>query len=145
MARRPPATLADYVLVGINPALIMFLIGSLVFFLLQVFYRGAYDMRVSFVFAMYIMGAVCVCRISMEEGAGYASAFGGPLGLVAFIAINRFGEFQGGLSALSPVINAAIIALIWFLAYQLTWDCTLLDEQADASDQGLLEAVGLQQ
>lgn len=144
MARRPPATLADYVLVGINPALIMVLIDSLVFYLLAIFYGGGYDARVMFIFAMFIMGAVAVCRISMEEGAGYAANFGFPLGLVALFAINRFGQFTGALAPFSALINAGIIGLIWFLAHKLTWDCTLFDERADTSDQGLLQAAGLE-
>jgi hypothetical protein len=144
MARRPPATLADYVLVGMNPALIMVLIDSLVFYLLAIFYGGGYDARVMFIFAMFIMGAVAVCRISMEEGAGYAANFGFPLGLVALFAINRFGQFNGFLAPFSLLINASIIGLIWYLAYQLTWDCTLFDERADTSDQGLLQAAGLE-
>ena len=144
MARRPPATLADYVLVGINPALIMILIDSLVFYLLAIFYGGGYDARVMFIFAMFIMGAVAVCRISMEEGAGYAANFGFPLGLVALFAINHFGKFTGILAPFNLLINAGIIGLIWFLAYKLTWDCTLFDERADTSDQGLLQAAGLE-
>jgi hypothetical protein len=142
--RRPPATLADYVLVGINPALIMVLIDSLVFYLLAIFYGGGYDARVMFIFAMFIMGAVAVCRISMEEGAGYAANFGFPLGLVTLFAINHFGQFSGLLAPFNLLINAGIIGFIWYLAYQLTWDCTLFDERADTSDQGLLQAAGLE-
>jgi len=144
MSRRPPATLADYVLVGVNPALIMFLIGSLVFFLLEVFYRDVYEMRLNFIFAMFIMGTVAVGRISMEEGVGYATMFGAPLAIVTLFAISQFVQFGGALGPYSIFINVGLIALIWWLAYQLTWDCTLLDEQADTSDQGLLQAVGLQ-
>lgn len=144
MARRPPATLADYVLVGINPALIMILIDSLVFYLLAIFYGGGYDLRVMFIFAMFIMGAVAVCRISMEEGAGYAANFGFPLGIVTLIAVNHFGQFKGLLAPFNLLINAGIIGFIWFLAYKLTWDCTLFDERADTSDQGLLQAAGLE-
>jgi hypothetical protein len=142
--RRPPATLADYVLVGINPALIMFLIGSLVCYLLCIFYGGGYDARVMFIFANFIMGAVAVCRISMEEGTGYAASFGFPLGLLTLFALTRFGEFGGFLASFSLLINAGIIGLIWWLAYQLTWDCTVMDERADTSDQGLLQAAGLE-
>src|SRR5215207_175415 len=144
MACRPPLTLADYVLVGINPALIMVLIDSLVFYLLAIFYGGGYDARVMFIFAMFIMGAVAVCRISMEEGAGYAANFGFPLGLVALFALNGFGGSGGLLASLGLLFNVGIIGFIWYLAYQLTWDCTLFDEQADTSDQGLLQAAGLE-
>lgn len=141
MARRVPVTLADYMIVGINPALIMVLIGSLVFFLIEVFYRGQYEGRLHFIFAMFIMGAVAVGRISMEEGSSYASMFGAPLAIVVFLAVNQFVQFSGA-ALYSFIVNATLIALIWWLAYKLTWDCTLIDDRADTSDQGLLHAVG---
>ena len=37
---KPAKTLADYMVIGISPVLIMLLVGSLSFFLIQVFYRG---------------------------------------------------------------------------------------------------------
>jgi hypothetical protein len=149
MVRRLPSTLADYVVVGLNPALIMILIASVIFFLVDVFFPChcactdfSCNARLKFVFAMYIMGTVAVGRISMEEGAGYASLFAGPLALAAFVAINAFVRMEGNFAAMSPFINLGLMALIWWLAYQLTWDCTVIDERADTSDQGLLQAFG---
>ena len=40
MAKRLHQTTADYVVVALSPALIMTLVGSLMYFLLAVFYRG---------------------------------------------------------------------------------------------------------
>jgi len=37
---KPTKTLADYMVIGISPVLIMLLVGSLSFFLIQVFYQG---------------------------------------------------------------------------------------------------------
>ena len=37
---KPNKTLADYVVVAISPVLIMLLVGSLNFFLIEVLYRG---------------------------------------------------------------------------------------------------------
>ena len=45
MARRLQQTLADYLVIAISPALIMLLVGSLVFFLLRVFYQGSFPER----------------------------------------------------------------------------------------------------
>ena len=42
---KPSKTLADYVTVALSPALIMALVGSLVFFLLEVLYVGQYSER----------------------------------------------------------------------------------------------------
>ena len=43
MARRLNKTLLDYLVIAINPVLIIALVGSLVFFLLEVFYQGNFQ------------------------------------------------------------------------------------------------------
>lgn len=40
-------------------------------------------------------------------------------------------------------INCGLIALVWWSADKLTWDCTLIDEQEEDSGEGLLETIGL--
>jgi hypothetical protein len=42
MSRRLPQTPADFLVIGVSPALITLLVGSLVFFLAEVFYQGGY-------------------------------------------------------------------------------------------------------
>ena len=69
MARRLQKTLVDYLVIAISPALIITLIGSLVFFLLAVFYQGNFQLRLHYVFALFIIGAVLISRISIEQGA----------------------------------------------------------------------------
>ena len=76
MARRLRQTLMDYMVIGISPALIMGMVGSLLFFLLTVFYHGQHETRLHFIFAMFTMAIVLIARISMEEGIEYASLFG---------------------------------------------------------------------
>jgi len=142
MARRAPETLADYVVVGIAPALIMLLVGSLVFFLIGVFYQGEFPYRLTWVMGLFVLATVCVARISMEEGAGYAALFGLPLGVVVGIAVVYFVEIKGPLAPLSALINWSLLALIWWCAHQLTWDCTLLDDRRDTTGQGLLQSMG---
>ena len=58
MARRLQKTLVDYLVIAISPALIITLVGSLVFFLLEVFYHGNFQLRLHYVFALFIIGAV---------------------------------------------------------------------------------------
>ena len=137
MSRRPPETLADYLVVAISPALIMLLVGSLVFFLIDVFYRGDYPLRLTFVMAMFVLGIVCIARIAMEEGSGYASLFGLPLAVLVAIALMRF--VPG-----STILSLGLMALIWWAAHKLTWDCTLIDDSVDASGEGLLAHMGLE-
>jgi hypothetical protein len=144
MARLHP-TLADYVVIAISPALIMALVGSLVFFLLEVFYQGQYGERMTFIMAMFVMATVLIARISIAEGREYAALFAVPLGIVTLIAMLRFVEFRGALAGFSTLINIGLLALIWWCADRLTWDCTVIDESKDASGEGLLQTVGLDQ
>ncbi len=142
MARRAPQTLADYMVVGISPALVMFMVGSLLWFLTIVFYQGDYGWRLLLVHAMFIMGCVSVTRLSMEEGAAYASLFALPLALVVAVAYVSFVKVEGALAPVSPLINLLLEGIIWFSAHKLTWDCTLIDDTQDSSKQGLLQAMG---
>lgn len=142
MSRRMPETLADYVVVGIAPALIMLLVGSLVFYLIGVFYQGDFPFRLTWVMGLFVMATVCVSRIAMEEGASYATLFGFPLAVVVGIAVIRFVQIEGPLAAISPIINLGLLALIWWCVNKLTWDCTLIDDRTDNSGQGLLRAMG---
>jgi hypothetical protein len=143
MAKRLHKTLLDYLIIAISPALIILMVNSLVQFLVQVFYRGNFQGRLDFVLTMFVVGAVLIGRISIEDGRERAMLFAAPLGLVTLLAIGRFVEFHGLLGPFSFFINCGLIALIWWSADKLTWDCTLIDEQEEDSGEGLLETVGL--
>lgn len=142
MARRTPETLADYLVVAICPALIMVLVGSFLFFLVEVFYQGQFELRLIFVLAMFVMAIVCLARIAMEEGYGYASLYGWPLGILVGIALARFVQIGGPLAPYSLLINWGLMGWVWWCAHRLTWDCTLIDDSQDASGQGLLQQMG---
>ncbi|MGQ9576130.1 MAG: DUF4129 domain-containing protein [Thermoguttaceae bacterium] len=142
--KRLQPTLADYLVIAVSPALIMLLIGSLVFFLLDVFYEGQHEPRLRFVLACFIFAAVLIGRISIEMGLEYAMMYAAPLALVTAIALNRFVAYQGPLAPYSLWVNLGLMALVWYCAHKLTWDCTMVNEQEDASGQGLLRLAGLE-
>ena len=135
MPRRLDKTFADYVTIAISPVLIMALVGSLVFFLQEVFYRGGYEGRVTWILGLFVMAIVLIGRISIEEGNQRAVLFALPLAGAVALAIGRFSD--GGL------LHFGLMALCWWSAHKLTWDCTVIDEEKDASGQGLLQIVGL--
>ena len=87
MARRFQKTLADYLVIGVSPTLIMTLIGSLVFFLTAMFYRGQFEARLHWVLAQFVLATVLIARISMEEGREYAALFAVPLAAVSVAAM----------------------------------------------------------
>ncbi len=139
--RRHPSP-TDFLLIGINPFLIMLLVGSLVFFLLEALYQGQYDGRLRVIFALFVMAIVCIARISIDEGKGHATLFAIPLALVVGLAMSRFVEYSGALAGFKTFLNWGLMGLVWWAAHQLTWDCTVIDEAADASGQGLFQQLG---
>ena len=117
MSHRLQPTLTDYVVIAINPALIMLLITSLVYFLLELFYQGQYPERLHFCLWWFIFGIVLVSRISMEEGWDRAAPFGAALAIVVALAMNKFVSYQGtNLGQIGWMINYALMALIWWCA-----------------------------
>jgi hypothetical protein len=130
-------TLADYVVIAISPVLIMTLVGSLVFFLLQLTYRGEYEGRLKWILFWFISAAVLVARIAIEQGKEYASLFGIALtAAVALAAIRLVDQF---------LLAWLLLAICWWCTWKLTWDCTLIDDKEDASGEGLLQAAGFRE
>jgi hypothetical protein len=145
---RTEKTLADYVAIAIGPVLIMALVGSLVFFLLEVLYVGQYHGRLQWILFFFVFGAVLIARISMTSGiSDRAGVYGVILGGLVWLALVVYVEYPpgSGVAQFGWAINLVLIALIWWSAHRLTWDCTLIDDSVDASGAGLLEEAGLEQ
>ncbi|MGH7139325.1 MAG: hypothetical protein ACREHD_26570, partial [Pirellulales bacterium] len=130
-------TSIDYVVIALSPFLIMVLVGSLCFFLLEVGYRGQFSGRLHWILFWFVVGTVGIARISMEEGAERASLYGLGLAGAVAVAVVRFVD--------SPWIAWGLMALTWWCAHKLTWDCTLIDDEQDASGEGLLQVAGLEE
>jgi hypothetical protein len=143
MTSRPPVTTADYMAVALSPTLIFFLVGSLCFYLVEVFYQGQYELRLLWVMLMFVMGIVALSRLAMEEGWAYAFLYAAGLAVVVAIALARFVQVRGPLAPFGLSINWGLMALIWWSAWKLVWDCTLMDEDQDSSGEGLLQSIGL--
>jgi hypothetical protein len=139
-------TLADYVALAISPALIMGLVASLVFFLINVLYVGEYVERMRWILFFFVFGAVLIARMTMlDHTSSRAALYGVPLGFLTWLGMQMFVEYpeEGGIRELSFLINAGLIGLVWWCAHRLTWDCTNIDEEADINAEGLLQATGL--
>jgi hypothetical protein len=119
--------------IGISPVLIMLLVGSLSFFLVQVFYRGEAVGSVRWVVFWFVMAVVLVSRIGIEEGPGRAAVYGLALAGATWIYLVQ----------IHPAYFLGVIMLgtVWWCAHKLTWDCTLIDDDVDASGSGLLQTV----
>jgi len=137
MAPKPRKTLADYMVIGISPMLIMLLVGSLTFFLIQVFYRGEAAGSVRWVLFWFVMAVVLVSRIGIEQGAAHAAGYGLALAVATWIYLVKVHP--------AVLLGMILLGIVWWSAHKLTWDCTLIDEDEDASGSGLLQTAGEKQ
>ena len=115
-----------------GPALTMLVVSSVAFFLIEIFYQGPFVARVKWIFSLFCFAAVLISRISIVDGFSRASGFGLILGVATVIVTARL--MQGNVFTL-----AAILALVWWIAGRLTWDCTFIDESRDATGQGMID------
>jgi hypothetical protein len=138
MARRKlQKTLADYLAIGVTPILIMLLVGSLVFFLQELFFQGQrFESRSRWILFWFVIGSVLTARIAVESGRAQASAYTAGLSIAVGLAIFKFVPDN-------PWVPLACLGIIWWCTDKLTWDCTLIDESEDASGEGLLQVAGV--
>lgn len=131
--QKPAKTLADYLVLAISPGLIMVLVGSLAFFLIQVFYRGEGIQGVRWLMFWFVLAIVLVSRISIEQGKGHGWFYGVALALVTwFYLAHNYG---------TVVLGAILLGITWWCAHRLTVDCTLIREDEDASGEGVLPGL----
>ena len=135
MSRRHVETLTDFLIVAISPALIIFLVCSLVFFLSDMFYDGSFPARMRFASALFVTAAVLIARISIEEGREYASFFALPLSLVTVLSMLKYTDA-------SLLMVLPLVGFVWWATDKLTWDCTVVDDHKDTSGVGLLQTIG---
>lgn len=137
-------TLADYIAIAISPALIMVLVGSLVYFLAAVFYQGQYPTRLNLVLGCFVFASTLIGRISIEQGRARAVPFAIALGGATAFAMWRFVEYQGAIpQGLSQIVNIGLLGVIWWAADRLVHDCTVIDEGKKSSSEGLMQTMGL--
>jgi hypothetical protein len=132
-ANRPAKTLADYLVIAVSPALIMVMVHSVCFFLVEVFYRGEAGGSVRWVLFWFVLAVVLITRIGVEQGDGQAMIYGLALAGVTWLYLATVQT--------NVVFGALLLGIVWFTAHKLTCNCTLIDEDADASGQGLLQSL----
>jgi hypothetical protein len=143
-SERESPGVADYIVTALSPILIMLMVGSLVFFLVEVLYAGQYSGRLLYTMFFFVFAVVLVARISIQYDARRAAAYGIALAVVVYLAILSYVEYpKGWLSSWGWLVNLGLMAVVWWSAHKLTWDCTYIDEKRNSSGQGLLSAAGL--
>ncbi|MBX3733047.1 MAG: DUF4129 domain-containing protein [Verrucomicrobiae bacterium] len=133
--RRPRQTLGDYFAIGLAPALIVVLVGSLILFLVEVLYRGDHGGRLRWTLGWFTLASVLITRIALELGSARGFLYGFALGGVTALSLIRNVE--------PPFAGLALLAVSWACVDRLVRDCTLIDDDDDATGEGLLDVAGL--
>jgi hypothetical protein len=132
-AHKPQKTAADFMVTALSPILIMALVGSLCFFLIEVFYRGRMAGGVRWVMFWFVVAIVLVARIAIEKSSEYAALYGLALAGAVWIYLTR--------TQPAWLLGIVLLAVVWFCAHKLVWDCTFIDDDHDASGRGLLQSA----
>jgi hypothetical protein len=142
--KREPPTAGDAVVTALSPILIIGLVGSLVFFLAEVFYAGKYEHRLFYTLFFFVIGAVLVGRVAVAVDRARAWMYGGILAVVTFIALKAWVEYPGdsAMAQAKDIINAVLIGVVWWSSNRLVRDCTFIDDNRPGSGKGLLAAAG---
>ena len=128
----PRKTAADYAAIAVAPVLIFLMISSLANFLILMFYRGGFQSRLSWTVLCFTMGIVAVARIAIERDRSYSYGYAAALGLATLLVMTRLVD--------SLVFSVFILVVVGYLADVIVRDCTLIDEDVDASGEGLVDS-----
>ncbi|MBL9173410.1 MAG: DUF4129 domain-containing protein [Verrucomicrobiales bacterium] len=135
--RRHPLrkSLGDYFAIALAPALVVVLVGSLVFFLAEALYHGQQGGRLRWTLGWFTLASVLITRIAVELGSARGFLYGFALAGVTSLALIRYVD--------PPFAGILLLALAWFCVDRLVRDSTLIDEDEDATGEGLLDSSGL--
>ncbi|MFO1460032.1 MAG: hypothetical protein U1G08_11545 [Verrucomicrobiota bacterium] len=128
-------SLGDYFAITLAPALIVILVGSLVLFLVEALYHGQQGGRLRWTLAWFTMASVLITRIAIELGSSRGFLYGFALAGVTCLALIRYVD--------PPFAGIFLLAVAWFCVDRLVRDCTLIDDDEDATGEGLLDSSGL--
>jgi len=145
-------TLADSLLSIINPFLILVLLWSVVFFLLDVryVYTEVNDSNLRLVVFFFVLGIVAVNRIfateSVEDGVIYGAGLGMAISLYVVISTSSYGtgsviyNLVTGNNMLAFLSNMAVVVFLWWLTNRITYECCI-DENPSAGEIGITTSL----
>ena len=107
----------------------MLLVGSLVFFLIEVFYQGEMVNGIRWVMFWFVLAIVLVARIGMEQSPTHAAVYGAGLAAATWLFLIRTHP--------AYLIGIVLLSIVWWSSHKLVKDCTLIDDETDSTDVGL--------
>ena len=118
----------------------MALVGSLVFFLIEVLYVGEYEARLNYAFALFVFAAVLIAPHLDRNGLGAGRAVrvaAGHRDVSVSDAVRRASE------PVQPPDQSGADGRRLVVRHKLTWDSTVIDDDEDSSGEGLMQRIGV--
>lgn len=145
---REPLPQFDWLTEVAIPACVFGLLGSLLYYLIEVRTSLAGDYSVGplrWVVFWFLLACIGIARIRTKYGgaaiAGYYSALlGGAIMLFIWVYTDRVGSFYGGASGgrgLTLLFNWALVGLVWWAASAVTREATLEENVETQLEGGL--------
>ncbi len=128
--KRIQNTLLDLLVSALNPLLIMALVASLLFFLVDAFYQGEVLMEagVRWIFFWFTLAIVLVSRIGLEQGSVYSISYGALLAVATWFYLMTTG--------FSVLWGLLFLGVVWWSAHRLVMDCTSFEAQTGSARAG---------
>lgn len=145
-------TITDTLLSFINPFLILVLVWSVVFFLLDVryIYTAVNDSNLRIVAFFLVLGIVAVNRIfateSVEDGVVYGFGLGLAISLYVMVSTSMYGtgsviyNLVTGNNLLAFLSNMGVVIFLWWLTNRITYECCI-DENLSAGEVGITTSI----
>jgi hypothetical protein len=145
MARRGLGP-ADWLVLAVTPALLVSLVSCLLFFIVDILYRGRHGGRMEWILFFSTLGMVLIGRVRLiDEIAKRAGLYSAALGGLVWIGLSMYipppdgWPFPAHIAAMG-----ALVALGFWVTRILVLDTTDLNDNDEIEGQGLLAAGGLE-
>jgi hypothetical protein len=146
--RFQPRSTTDWLIDGLTPIMIFFMVSSVVYFLLDVrfVYTEEHYGNLRFVTLCFITGVVALNRLIAQDNTNespiYFAVFAGTIVLYTFATVKGFGirSGAGGIfdsPGWATTISLAVFSFIWWVTHRLTHECCV-DTDPFAGDVGIL-------
>ncbi|HNR30292.1 MAG TPA: DUF4129 domain-containing protein [Candidatus Hydrogenedentes bacterium] len=147
-------TVTDLLIDGLTPLMILIMVYSVIFFLLDVryVYTAVHDSNLRVVAFFFVLGVVALNRLIARDGSNesilYIVTLAGSVGMYTLATTSMFGvgsvsrNFMNDNPWLASGFNMVLVALIWWLVNRLTHECCV-DENLTAGDIGILRGTAL--
>jgi hypothetical protein len=141
-------TATDYLIEGLTPTMVFFMVAAVLYFLLDVryVYTEVHDSNIRFVAFFFVMGVVAANRLLAWEGTQEGILYFLVLaGVVALYTVATTGAYGVGSVArgfmnkpgFAIAFNLTVVFFIWWVTHRLTQECCV-DENTTAGDIGIL-------